>query len=320
MYMGRLKNVCTNSENEIFYGRLVCDLKKWMQEYLKPPVYNFDALCNATLNRGQSENDSVDLVEVLCTLGVVSMCLEITNLTGSLMRKTLLGGKTHVVEYILMHTFNEKNYIVPEEPWQKESTTYKGGIVLDPNIGLYSSLVLLLDFKSLYPCIIKEFNICFTSAHEEIGVLPTAVSRLVERRFQLKEMMKCVPSAERRRLDAKQKMLKVLANSVYGCLGFSKFRFRSVDLAALVARKGRATLLNAVHVVEGKGFKVIYGDTDSVMVDTGLCDYDAVSTNQFPLVQISVKCVIVFELVKKTVVTTEMLETSSVLKFKSQLN
>ena len=68
-------------------------------------------------------------------------------------------------------------------------------------------------------------------------------------------------------LDIKQKCFKLVANSIYGCLGFSISRFYSKHLAALITRMGRKALLRAKDIVGEMGnVRVIYGDTDSVMI------------------------------------------------------
>jgi DNA polymerase alpha subunit A len=46
---------------------------------------------------------------------------------------------------------------------KKKGPSYGGGLLLEPKIGLYEQFVVLLDFNSLYPSIIQEFNICFTT-------------------------------------------------------------------------------------------------------------------------------------------------------------
>ena len=76
--------------------------------------------------------------------------------------------------------------------------------------------------------------------------------------------------------DIRQKALKLTANSVYGCLGFENSRFYCKPLAALITRNGRNLLMKTKDLVEQKHIEVIYGDTDSIMINTNLNDYDQV--------------------------------------------
>ncbi len=151
----------------------------------------------------------------------------------------------------------------------KRKPAYSGGLVLEPKRGFYDRFILLLDFNSLYPSIIQEYNICFTTidhAHpppggagqeaeedewlsrlrlpepsEPLGVLPSEIRVLVERRRKVKQLLKesrgnpdlCTE------YDIRQKALKLTANSMYGCLGFPNSRFYAKPLAALVTSKGR---------------------------------------------------------------------------------
>ena len=119
--------------------------------------------------------------------------------------------------------------------------------------------MLLLDFNSLYPSIVQEYNICFTTvvrptpdeegnlplaelptSSHETGVLPRLIGMLVARRREVKALLKAEKDAGRRtQLDIRQKALKIMANSMYGCLGFSGSRFHCRALAELITSRGR---------------------------------------------------------------------------------
>ncbi|PVZ99583.1 hypothetical protein BB558_004382 [Smittium angustum] len=167
----------------------------------------------------------------------------------------------------------------------RRKPAFSGGLVLEPKRGLYDQYVLLLDFNSLYPSIIREFNICFTTVErtnsdDQIppnpdpslppGSLPKLLKNLIEKRKQVKNLLKApgLPENERMALDVRQKALKLTANSMYGCLGFANSRFYAKSLAVLITAKGRQILLDTQSLAESKGFQVLYGDTDSIMVNT----------------------------------------------------
>ncbi|RLU18009.1 hypothetical protein DMN91_010250 [Ooceraea biroi] len=106
-------------------------------------------------------------------LNVLPLALQITCLAGNILSRTLLGGRAERNEYLLLHAFHLKDYITPDKKLERKlrdddgsrrkAAAYAGGLVLDPKKGFYDKLVLLMDFNSLYPSIIQEYNLCFTT-------------------------------------------------------------------------------------------------------------------------------------------------------------
>ena len=103
----------------------------------------------------------------------------------------------------------------------------------------------------------------------EQGILPRLISTLVGRRRQVKKLMKdkTATAEQLATWDIKQLALKLTANSMYGCLGFTKSRFYARPLAILTTSKGREILRSTKELAESKMLQVIYGDTDSVMIN-----------------------------------------------------
>ena len=102
------------------------------------------------------------------------------------------------------------------------------------------------------------------------GILPKLIATLVSRRREVKKLMKnkrATPE-ELATWDIKQLALKLTANSMYGCLGYTQSRFYARPLAVLTTFKGREILRSTKELAESTQLRVIYGDTDSVMINT----------------------------------------------------
>lgn len=114
----------------------------------------------------------------------------LTNLAGNSWARTLTGTRAERNEYILLHEFHRNKYICPDKQTfkgrqktedetreeagdGKKKDKYKGGLVFEPEKGLYDKFVLVMDFNSLYPSIIQEFNICFTTVDRSHQVILT---------------------------------------------------------------------------------------------------------------------------------------------------
>ncbi|KAG7193441.1 DNA-directed DNA polymerase alpha catalytic subunit pol1 [Scheffersomyces spartinae] len=261
------------------------------------------------------------MASIAFNIQILSLSKQLTNIAGNAWSHTLGGTRAGRNEYILLHEFYNNNYIVPDredkfhknssvqqaasmEATETDATTatsnkkpkYQGGLVFEPEKGLHKNFILVMDFNSLYPSIIQEFNICFTTiertqfniTHDEdhdmpqlperdlnMGVLPKLLNSLVSRRREVKKLLKApsLTNFERAQFDIKQQALKLTANSMYGCLGYVNSRFYAKPLAMLVTNKGREILMDTRQLAESNGLRVVYGDTDSVMIDTGVQDY-----------------------------------------------
>jgi DNA polymerase-2 len=158
----------------------------------------------------------------------------------------------------------------------------QGGHVLEPRTGLHTN-VWVFDFKSLYPSIIRTFNIdplsyvAHPAAADDLiqvpggafrrspGILPRMLDELFPRREAAKKTGDEVAS----------NAIKILMNSFYGVLGTPACRFYNPALANSITGTGRELLLWSKSWFEAAGFDVLYGDTDSLFVHSRAEDPEA---------------------------------------------
>jgi DNA polymerase II len=167
----------------------------------------------------------------------------------------------------------------------------QGGHVLEPATGLHRN-VWVFDFKSLYPSIIRTFNIdplayvANPAPDADVIQTPGGVFRretailpgLLDALFPQRE------AAKKSGDDVASQAMKILMNSFYGVLGTPACRFYNPALANSITGMGREMLLWSKQWFETAGFKVLYGDTDSLFVQSGSGDPDAARTQARQLV------------------------------------
>lgn len=269
--------------------------------------------------------NALSIARLTDALQILPLSRQLTNIAGNMWNMSLQNKRAERNEILLCHEFHRGKFVLPDSQKKKGKqdfavnfdeaedgeitgggprrgkAAYSGGLVLEPKAGLYDDYVMMLDFNSLYPSIIQEYNICFTTVHRpdetavskcetemdllnqthlpdgttEEGVLPQVLKRLVRGRHEVKAVMKSERDPRRQQiLEIKQKALKLTANSMYGCLGYKFSRFYAKPLAALITAKGREALQTTITVVEHElQLNVVYGDTDSVFVNSGTQDF-----------------------------------------------
>jgi DNA polymerase-2 len=187
------------------------------------------------------------------------------------------GGSVAAFEHLYMPMMHRQGYVAPNLG-DVAGENSPGGYVMDSRSGLYDS-VLVLDYKSLYPSIIRSFLIDPVGLVE--GTLRTddANDNTVPgfRGARFSRNKHCLPSivtqvwqgreaAKREGNQPLSQALKIIMNAFYGVLGASGCRFFDPRLASSITLRGHEIMLRTRELIEEQGYQVIYGDTDSLFV------------------------------------------------------
>lgn len=249
--------------------------------------------------------DSVLAMRLYSELNLLDKYIGISRICGLFLQDVLDGGETQRIELYLLKEFNRNGYIYPLKPTQEEMSErdrqrkigLKGGFVLDPLPGMHSN-VTVLDFKSMYPSLIRTFNVCpttlinrertensdddnlhkspgggwFVKQDVRKGIVPQILEHLMDERSKVKKQMKKAIKENNkelvRELNTKQLGIKIMANAFYGHMGYPRARIYNMDIGNAITSWGRETIQVTKDTIEKKyGYTVVYGDTDSVMVE-----------------------------------------------------
>ncbi|WP_198343114.1 DNA polymerase II [Oleiphilus messinensis] len=307
-------------------GRLVLD----GIDTLKSATYNFESfslqfVANAVLQRGKLI-DHVDdrgeeitrlfreepealaaynledcqlVQDIFAQLQLIAFAVERAHRTGLVMDR--FGGSVAAFDHHYLPRLHRKGFVAPAVPQNPEGVGSPGGYVMDSRPGLYRN-VLVLDFKSLYPSIIRTFKIDplariqgakrARNQAERLGLpLPpdrvrdpeetaiwerdTAVPGFNGAVFDqesallpdiIGELWRARDKAKQSANSAMSQAIKILMNSFYGVLGTPGCRFFDYRLPSSITLRGHQVLSQTRVWIETLGHDVIYGDTDSVFV------------------------------------------------------
>ncbi len=208
---------------------------------------------------------------------MINLAIERSTLTG--MQLDRLTASIAAFDSLYIREAHKKGFVSPSNRYSGKEERLKGGYVMESTPGIYHN-VIVLDFKSLYPSIIKTFNIDPASFIKEApkkkdkskvvespnnayfinqdGILPEIIEKLHQAREK----------AKREKRELASYAIKIIMNSFWGVLASPNCRYFNFEMASAITSFARFIIQLTAKKVEEQGYSVIYSDTDSVFVHT----------------------------------------------------
>ncbi len=224
-------------------------------------------------------------LQIVERLNLVELAFARSRLTG--MMPDRVAASIASFDAVYLEALHRRRIVAPTVRFDdtRESVAQAGGQVFEPIPGLHD-LVWVFDYKSLYPSIMRTWGVdplqharardlprervaelvngarFARATDEEPAILPAFLDVLFPAREAAKRASDGIAS----------QAIKILMNSFYGVLGTPACRFFSPEIANAITGQGRYLLGWSRDWFEVKGFRVLYGDTDSLFVQTGMHD------------------------------------------------
>jgi len=204
---------------------------------------------------------------------LIRFAIERAQLTGLEMDRA--GGSVAAFDNLYLPRLHRKGYTAPNIGDFAGDLSAPGGYVMDSKPGLQDS-VLVLDYKSLYPSIIRTFRVdpyarVAAEDADEVDVIPGYDGASFHKREHIlpqiiESLWAARDEAKRDANAALSQAIKIIMNSFYGVLGTSGCRLHDSRLTSSITKRGHDLIIQTVKLIEAEGYEVIYGDTDSVFV------------------------------------------------------
>ncbi|MEM3113420.1 MAG: DNA-directed DNA polymerase [Candidatus Pacearchaeota archaeon] len=218
--------------------------------------------------------------------------IEFTKIMGEPLWNVSRDGMSANVDNYIIHNLYKYNEIIEKKPEHDEISKrrslekYEGAFVLEPVPNLYEDIVMF-DFTSMYASVIVTYNLSKSTFREkkeknsfevvldkknkvyftkEKGFFPDMLEQIINLRKEYKAAYKKNPSPI---LKARSNAFKLLANAAYGYQGFFGARYYQREAAAATAALAKNAIKETIKKIESNNFKIIYSDTDSIVLLRG---------------------------------------------------
>ena len=209
-----------------------------------------------------------------------------------------MGGSVAAFINLYLPKLHRAGYIAPNRP-EDGGLASPGGYVMSSKPGLYKH-VLVLDFKSLYPSIMRTFKIDPLGLVEGLMSPEQAIEGYRGAKFSrdkhflpdiITSLWQQRDAAKKNQDAARSQAIKILMNSFYGVLGSGGCPFYDTRLASSITMRGHDIMQTTAKWIEDAGYQVIYGDTDSTFVwlDAEISDQQASDIGQSLVCEINQK-------------------------------
>jgi len=289
------------------HGRIIADAWWAVKLELHPKQETLDAVARWLLGEGKVDVDRLHMEEEWKNNRekVLQYCMKDAELALRILEKVTrleksmdlavvsklplddaLNSRTStLIDSILIRAADRDAVGVPMTRTGGGGKSIEGGYVHSLEAGLYE-WVIALDFSSMYPSIIIEKNICFTtlsdagtiespigvrflSPEQRRGLLPRILADLMRQRREIKAKMNAETELPMREYyDRLQFAVKILMNAFYGVLASSFYRFTDPKIGASITAFARENVKSAIAQLEAEGVRVIYSDTDSIFLES----------------------------------------------------
>ena len=220
-------------------------------------------------------------LEILEHIMVIQKYQHIGSVSKLPLDDVINGMTSNMIDSLMIRLADSRGIGVPMTNRRKRTGHIEGGYVHSLDPGLYE-WVCVLDFKSMYPSIIIDRNLCFTTMSEDgeietphgvkfsspeqkKGLLPDLLVNLMANRDSAKKLQAAAQTeSEEQYYRRVQEAIKILMNSVYGVFASYFYRFTNLDIGASITAYAREYVKEILKDLEKEGLDVIYGDTDSV--------------------------------------------------------